>query len=326
MSQHSFPVDKPELPLDARRRATEALLSSVRVPPPMPEGFDPLCASPEQLELYGFPPRPDKAKHAKHAARWEKLMLRRFKIVPPIFKIIDRGCIPLARRMLKTAESSTSSNSCGAVITSTNFTEVWGEWIVPNPFPSSSGEKTYPSWAWIGIDSGLVAGTGQQVDVSSSSGTTRGAWAWYEWYPALSVEISNFTVSFGDTIDCCVWATSDTTSTIRMSNWGSNVTTSFSITAPSGTTLQGDSVGWIMQGPDDGDGSQYAMPNIQTTFFSHCYADTDSSDSSDSGSETSDDDYDLSDAEKVYMFKNGRDVCDAEVISDTVLLIASARD
>jgi hypothetical protein len=302
----------------------------------MPEGFDPLRASRGQLELYGFPPRPDKVKHtkhaknSKHAARWEKLMSRRFKVVPPTFEIIDGGGMPLPTQVVKTAESSTSSSWCGAVITGSSFIGVSGEWIVPNPCPTSGDDKTYVSYACIGIDGwtssdNVAAGTSQQVEFSNSSwvGTSRAAFAWYQWYPALSVKISNFTVNFGDTIDCSVWSTSDTNCTIWMYNWGTNVSTSFAVTAPDDTTLVGDSVRWIMGAASDSDGNQYPMPNIQTTFFSNCYAETDSSDSSDSDSNDndsdSDDTYDLSDVDNlVYMITDDANV-GVKVVSDSVL-------
>jgi hypothetical protein len=63
------------------------------------------------------------------------------------------------------------------------------------------------------------------------------------------VAITNLPVSPGDTMYCLICVNSTTTATVYISNQSSGVSTRFTITAPSGTKLVGNSAEWIVERP-----------------------------------------------------------------------------
>ena len=52
--------------------------------PLIPTGFDPIAATPEQLDLYGLPPRPDPKQQPSLYAAWSKLFARPLVWVDPL--------------------------------------------------------------------------------------------------------------------------------------------------------------------------------------------------------------------------------------------------
>ncbi|RDJ93702.1 hypothetical protein B4Q13_20145, partial [Lacticaseibacillus rhamnosus] len=104
-----------------------------------------------------------------------------------------------------------------------------------------------------GIDgdgSGDVLQGGCDSDVMTSGGNiTRELKPWWEWYPADSFWISNFPVAQGDTLNVliCVDANSTTSAQIYFYNLTSLMGTSFTATAPQGTSLVGDTAEWIVE-------------------------------------------------------------------------------
>jgi Peptidase A4 family len=63
------------------------------------------------------------------------------------------------------------------------------------------------------------------------------------------VAVSSPAVQSGDLLYVDVWNTSSTTGYIYLDNITTNVTALYSITAPAGTTLKGESVEWITERP-----------------------------------------------------------------------------
>ena len=85
----------------------------------------------------------------------------------------------------------------------------------------------------VGVRDVLQAGTETEIiDVGIFSFTQ--VYAWWEWFPAGEVAITNLRVSPGDVMYCLICVNSTTTATVYISNQSSLVTTSFSITAPRG--------------------------------------------------------------------------------------------
>jgi len=96
--------------------------------------------------------------------------------------------------------STTSTNWSGYAATGRTFTSVASSWTEPTGTCSSGSQ--YSSF-WVGLDgynSNSVEQTGTDVDCS---GRTAQYYAWYEMYPAGSVEI-NHTVRPGDKISASV--------------------------------------------------------------------------------------------------------------------------
>jgi hypothetical protein len=106
----------------------------------------------------------------------------------------------------------------------------------------------------------------------SGNSITRTIYPWHEWYPSGWVEITNLTINPGDLISmliCTPQGAGSTTATIYFGNQTSGVSTSYQITAPSGTKLGGNSAEWIVETPVVG-GVLTQMPDYGEVFFSTC--------------------------------------------------------
>ncbi len=230
-----------------------------------PADFNPFTAPARQLLHYGFPTRPD----AKHAPAWRERWDRAFSrprtwIVPVFGEVKGKTHGPALKsggrsraRVSATSRlaNATSSNWSGSVAfppANRTFGWVEGQWTVPNPHAPATG--SYYASEWIGIDgwgSGDVLQAGTEtavVDILGIFSSTH-VYAWWEWYPAGEVAITNLAVSPGDIMYCLICVNSPTTATVYISNQSSSVTTRFTITAPRGTTLAGNSGEWIVERP-----------------------------------------------------------------------------
>jgi len=91
--------------------------------------------------------------------------------------------------------TSTTTNWSGYAVTGSSFTRVEGSWIVPAATCSSGAQ--YAAF-WVGID-GYSSGTVEQTGTDSDcSGATPVYYAWYEFYPGPSFEITSLTIKPGD--------------------------------------------------------------------------------------------------------------------------------
>jgi hypothetical protein len=224
--------------------------------PKPPKDFDPLKADDKALARYGFPSRPS---DPKLAARWKEVMSRGVRFIEPQFR-----AMPYKRRRLPqaTAAKHGVENTdiwSGAVVhapAGDSFRWVEGTWTVPNAYPPGNAQDFvwYSASTWVGIDgidgSGDVLQAGCDSDVMRFFGlTSRQLNPWWEWFPAGSFWISNFTISQGDTVNCliCVTAGLKTEATIYLYNLTSNIAAHFMATAPKGTSLVGNSAEWIVE-------------------------------------------------------------------------------
>ena len=138
-----------------------------------------------------------------------------------------------------------------------------------------SGIRYYSS-AWIGIDGHggtqdiLQCGTEHEV-VCVNGNTKRQVYAWMQWSPGPEVEITNFPVYSGDSMYCLVCVDSNTDAYIYLTNLNTSNYTSFGITAPSGTTLRGNSAEWILEAPYI-NGAQSNLANYGEIFFDEAIA------------------------------------------------------
>ena len=111
--------------------------------------------------------------------------------------------------------STTSTNWSGYAATGRTFTSVASSWTEPTGTCNTSGAQ-YSSF-WVGLDgynSNSVEQTGTDVDCS---GRTPQYYAWYEMYPAASVEI-NHTVRPGDKISASVTYAGSSSFTLKISD------------------------------------------------------------------------------------------------------------
>jgi hypothetical protein len=243
-------------------------------------GFNPLTASARLLLRHGFPTRPDARTAPEIRKRWDRAFSRPRTWITPVFREVEGRSHgpalkpgPRSPRVSASGKiaNATSSNWSGSVAfppANRSFGWIEGQWTVPNPHAPAVGN--YYASEWVGIDgwgSGdvLQAGTETEiVDIGIFSATQ--VYAWWEWYPAGEVAITNLSVSPGDVVYCLICVNSTTTATVYISNQSSLVTTSFSITAPKGTALVGNSAEWIVERPSV-NGSITSLTDFKVVYF-----------------------------------------------------------
>jgi Peptidase A4 family len=126
----------------------------------------------------------------------------------------------------------------------TTFTDVKGGWKAPS-VTCPTNKAQYSSF-WVGIDgynSNSVEQTGTDSDCAGKNRPQY--YAWYEMYPAASVQISAFTVHPGDSISAEV-SRSGTTYTLKITN--ATTGQSFSTTKSQGG-LANSSADWVAEAP-----------------------------------------------------------------------------
>jgi len=251
----------------------------VRTFEPPPKGFDPFTANSDQLLHHGFPRRPDPAKEPEASLKWVQAMRKyrdlNFRYVVPKFKELPTHVHGPNRRLKESSRglvNANSSNWSGSVVfidpTKDPFVWIFGQWTVPNAYsPNPSDGNTYYSSAWIGIDGDgspdvLQAGTATEVTGSASPV----CYAWWEWFPDFSVAINSFPFSPGDSATLLICSTGPTTAWFSFGNLTSLQYTSFSITAPQGTTLIGNCAEAVVERPGV-NGALAELPRYGENFF-----------------------------------------------------------
>ncbi len=251
----------------------------VRTYEPPPAGFDPRTASPRLLLHHGFPARPDPRKTPELRKRWDRAFARPRTWITPVFREVKgktHGPARTARaraigRRPRGLSNATSSNWSGSVAfppAHRTFGWIEGQWTVPNPHAPAGG--SYYASEWVGIDgwgSGDVLQAGTETEVVEILWfTSTQVYAWWEWFPTGEVAISNLPVSPGDVMYCLICVNSATTATVYISNQSTLVTTSFSITAPKGTSLAGNSAEWIVERPTI-NGAVASLSDYKSVYF-----------------------------------------------------------
>lgn len=260
-----------------------------------PATLDPFVASPEALQRYGFPPRPDHLKAPEAYKAWAKAVSapqKRLESPQLVQTAISNG---LARILpsggSKQAATEISSAPANAVATnSSNWSGyadydnaslpfaksyVYAYWIVPvaqHAFNTSGGGWDFSS-QWVGIDgfgSSDVLQGGTEADAYASGSSTGAYYAvWIEWYPNSESRISNFLVAPGDEMFVQVWNTSPTVGVAYLLNISSQQVVAITFDAPSGTRLVGNSAEWVVERPGIG-GSLARLTNYVACPFDSC--------------------------------------------------------
>ncbi len=98
--------------------------------------------------------------------------------------------------------SVTSENWSGYAVTGSDFTNAEGSWVVP----AVNCTKTPNSYSafWVGIDGYSSTTVEQTGTISFCSGTTAAYYAWYEFYPNPSFDITAVPVAPGDKMSASV--------------------------------------------------------------------------------------------------------------------------
>ena len=245
----------------------------------IPDGFDAVNASAEQLEAYGFPMRPDPSD-AKAYERWVKAVsLTRVK-----GEYINTGRFHRPVQKIKETKDATSNisklesgNWSGYAITggSPAFVQVEGLWIVPTVANTKSGENGYMS-EWVGIDGDcscndlIQDGTEQQFTGGKAS-----YYAWVEFIPEDEVEISSFPVAPGDVIEAYSSMTEKSGvvyGSYYMANYNTGKAVSTSLKIPPNTKFSGLSAEWIVERTEVNGSFSNPLPFYAYTYMDNAFA------------------------------------------------------
>jgi len=248
-----------------------------------PAGFDHTTASDYELARYGFPPRPNEMMEPAAFASWKRAMQASKERILPRLEPSQKSHGPA--RMMNS--NGTSNNWSGVVdfggATSYNHSDSFHliamDYVVPaatQAYGVCAGSTVYSS-TWIGIDGWgstdvLQAGTDSDA-YCGQGGVSSSYTAWIEWYPYPEVRISNFPVAPGDDLYIAVWNTSATQGNAYFVNYRTNFAGTVQFTAPSGTTLVGNSAEWVVERPGV-NGGLATLANYVSDYLSNCHAST----------------------------------------------------
>jgi len=169
-------------------------------------------------------------------------------------------------RAPSTPGSVESENWSGYAATGTAFTNAQGSWIVPKVKCADTLEA-YSAF-WVGID-GYSSDTVEQTGTMSLCFLTEAEYyAWYEFYPAGSVEITSVPVAPGDVISASVnYNGSDFTITLTNQTTGKTYSKSATV-----ASAQRSSAEWIAEAPSTTTGI-LPLANFGTASFGDDYTD-----------------------------------------------------
>jgi hypothetical protein len=254
--------------------STPGIGERIRTHPLPPAGFNPRAASPLELRRYGLPQRPDPTIRPELAARWNEIFSRKLTYITPTFRPMQELLPGIERRSRPRQDvmSVTHSFWSGAVVHATGreaFTWVLGQWNVPDVSPAAKGQGSWYSIAWIGIDGNTdvtQVGTVQSVSVDANGNLSKDCYAFWEWWPNSWQGITNFPVSFGDTVLGLICLDSPTEAWFSLLNVTSGIHAGFTFTAPAGTVSLENQAEWILERPGIS-GTTAQLPNFGEIYF-----------------------------------------------------------
>jgi hypothetical protein len=244
----------------------QSVAQSTIIPPGPPTGFNALTASDEDLDYYGFPPKPDQQSDPNHYAIWKKMVSVPRGANPQVTQTdIYQGAarnVALGKTLSNGIVTGTSTNWSGYTDTAPegtftpNDSYVFSFWVVPfaqQPFGVCSGGYYYSS-AWDGLD-GFTSPDVLQAGTESDaycSGSTKSQFysAWYEWDPFNEVRVSSPAAQPGDLMSSEVWyTTASPHGHAYLVNYTLDASGTYAFNPPSGTSLRGDSAEWVVERP-----------------------------------------------------------------------------
>jgi hypothetical protein len=171
----------------------------------------------------------------------------------------------LASGPIVKASTTSSLNWAGYVVTgaSGSITTASGSWVQPAVTCPSSG-NTYAAF-WVGIDGysdSTVEQTGTLAECQSGTATY---FAWYEFYPRPSFEITTISVHAGDVMSASVQYTSG-----KFVVTITDVTTGQTFSTSAKVNAQRTSAEWIAEAPSSG-GSILPLADFGTASFGSDY-------------------------------------------------------
>lgn len=249
--------------------------------PVPPDGFDPITASDEALETYGFPPRPE---NLQDLADWtETMSYYEYTPVPEIEQTeqvhgVFQPAVDYTKGTNLTNTAMTSANWSGYVAKGgTNaFAQVQGDFVQPT-IQSGCSSNTYES-TWVGL-----GGYNSQklVQTGTAMNTVNGGRNYYAWYEYLGpgnsnpeIRFNSITVRAGDRIHCyCSFQRSNGVFNAYIANNTNGTSQSVVLNIPTSTYYDGTSAEFINERPmlSNGTSSWYAsLTKYGTTNWTNC--------------------------------------------------------
>lgn len=136
-----------------------------------------------------------------------------------------------------------STNWSGYAVEGSSFTKALGSWTIPS-VNCSETPNTYSSF-WVGIDGWTSSSVEQTGTDSDCDGSTPSYYAWYEFYPNPSYEITSVPVSPGNHMSASVtYNGSQFTVTITNESTGKSYSRSARVRSAKRTSAE-----WIAEAP-----------------------------------------------------------------------------
>ncbi len=270
------------------RRSHEQL--GPRLFPPPPPGFDPVRASDEDLQRYGFPRRPHAVEDAAGLRHWRALVSEVTTVISPVFGPLPADQVTSVNETGPDIDPTplpsfgTEGNWAGCVAfhePNNTVTAVSGSWIVPNMGTVAGQQPPFICASWIGIDgftyrdnptpiSLVQAGTTRLISTLPWADLT---YAWFEWVPQGPRMIENFPVSPGDNVHCDIVLLSPVEASFHLFNRTSTAMTSFTWNAPANVAANGATAEWIVELPEAAPGGRRnSLGRYVSVLFDNCTA------------------------------------------------------
>lgn len=258
------------------------------------EGFRLIDASPEQLDLIGYPPKPDEERFPEVFAIWKDVFSRDLTYEPASFSLPDATHSRTKGSAISFTHHEGSRNWSGAYITPRDglmFTDVFAFWTVPTVTapPVGPAGGTYGSSTWIGLDGQRAyfhstlpqLGTAQFLNLPSTPGSKTQAWV--QWWPLCPVVLGMLVVP-GDVMFAWLRVVSSTEVHFILVNVSRLRITPYTLYAPSvrmppnvpsyvQARVSGATAEWIMERPAIcPDPEPLRLPKFPPVELVGCYA------------------------------------------------------
>lgn len=166
-----------------------------------------------------------------------------------------------------------------------SFNSISAKWQIPDvQAPTADPNTEWQVTAFIGFDGNykscdalFQAGTTTYCKLDANGNLQTRAAVFAEWYPANEIELQNFAVKVGDTVQVKLQATTSiagTVEVINLTNGGASVT--FPMSAPSAKdAICGQTADFIVENPVETDGYRPPFAKFSPYYFTECVAGTD---------------------------------------------------
>lgn len=154
------------------------------------------------------------------------------------------------------SQATTDSNWAGATLVSTGYTAISGTVTVPKVSVPAGGSAStaYYASAWVGLDgdtcTSAILQTGVDFGIQNGKPTFE---AWYEWYPAVSVDFPAMKLAEGDQIKMSINALSKTSGSAILENLTTGQTVSHNFTGQAHALCE-ENAEWIVEDFESGGG------------------------------------------------------------------------